>query len=179
MVQLVPFVSVWLLGTQLSPFVVQAAPRNAGGYQGAQRFTSQCTYAETARVQVAARALGACMDERIDDVKEALFLQAKHGNVLGGIDVGQITACWEAQEYENIALSPACAEELARFDEKASSHDGSPGAKIASKLRDHPEELCACIESIDSAGVECKGWGVVSVCRSWERVKTAAGPSHS
>jgi hypothetical protein len=100
----------------------------------------------------------------MDDVKEALLLQRQHGNLLGGIDLEQITACWQAQEDEKSTLSQACAEELARFDEKASSHDGSPASKIASKLRDHPDELCACVETIDVSEISCKGWGVVSVC---------------
>ena len=140
--------------------------------------TSQCTYAETARVQLAARALGLCLDVHMDDVKEALLLQRQHGNLLGGIDLEQITACWQAQEDETSTLSPVCAEELARFDEKASSQDGSPASKIASKLRDHPDELCACVETIDVSEISCKGWGVVSVGVSLtpsKQVKQAVG----
>jgi len=153
------FIFVLVLG--VAHFSQVAAARSQANYDGEQqRLTSQCTYAETARVQIAARALGVCLDVHMDDVKEALLLQRQHGNLLGGIDLEQITACWQAQEDEK--SSPACSEELARFDEKASSHDGSPASKIASKLRDHPDVLCACIEAIDVSGIGCKGWGVVS-----------------
>eukprot|EP00624_Nannochloropsis_granulata_P003104 evm.model.NODE_25852_length_34086_cov_28.870092.4 len=163
MVRLVPFILILFLGAHLC-----RAARTSAGYEGEQqRLTLQCTYAETARVQLAARALGVCLDVRIDDVKEALFLQRQHGNLLGGIDLDQITACLQAQKEEKSTLSPACTEELARFDEKASSQDGSPAFKIASKFRDHREELCACIEAIDVSEISCKGWGVV---RESERV---------
>ncbi|KAM3576959.1 hypothetical protein VYU27_001101 [Nannochloropsis oceanica] len=157
MVHLVPFIFNLFLGAHLC-----RAARISAGYEGEQqRLTLQCTYAETARVQLAARALGMCLDVKIDDVKEALFLQKQHGNLLGGIDLDQITTCLQAQKEEKFVLSAACREELARFDEKASLHDGSPASKIASIFRDHPDEMCACIEAIDVSEISCEGWGVM------------------
>jgi len=171
MVRLVSFIFVLVLG--VVHFSRAAAARSQVSHEGEQqRLTSQCTYVETARVQLAARALGLCLDVHMDDVKEALLLQRQHGNLLGGIELEQITACWQAQEDEKSTLSPACTEELARFDEKASSQDGSPASKIATKLRDHPDELCACVETIDVSEISCKGWGVVSV-----RVTASLSPS--
>jgi hypothetical protein len=135
-------------------------------------------------VQAAVKELGACSDIDMDDLKAALIKQAQQQAaqaampggrgrvaVLGDVDLEGLNDCLrrlqEQQQGNDVEADAACQQYMDAFDAKAEAKDGSPGYKVASRLKHDPEAYCGCVGRINvDVGADCTGWGVVS----WRKV---------
>ncbi len=130
-------------------------------------------------VQTAIKELGQCSDIDLEDLKAALIkqaqIQAQAGSssnhraaVLGDVELQGLNDCLrtlqQQQQQQGEVVDPECQTYLDKLDAKAESDDGSPGYKIAWRLKNDPKAYCGCIERIDvGVGPDCTGWGVVRV----------------
>lgn len=138
-----------------------------GEYEGQNRRKLPCNHTESVMLQTAIKQLGACSDIEVDDVRNALIQQAHHASMFGGEELEELNACLrtlrnqdqkQAQERQGGPVLDNCQKYL----DKAEANDGSPGWKVASKLK-HDPEYCSCVRLINvDVGPNCTGFGVVS-----------------
>lgn len=120
-------------------------------------------------MQAAIKDLGQCSDIDLEDLKAALIKQQATGQraaVLGDVELDDVNKCLhKLQQGADESELEECRSYMDKLDAKAEANDGSPGWKVASKLKHDSETYCACIGKIDvNVGPDCTGWGVV---RAW------------